>query len=66
MSTFDNLTETEVRTVIVHDLRRWEAETGRTLPHPAHHIAELEMAGAIVDLETGAVTWPTPAEAVPA
>ena len=38
----------------------------RTLPYPAHHIAELEMAGAIVDLETGAVTWPAPAEAVPA
>jgi len=65
-STFDNLTENEVRTVIVHDLRQWAAETGRPLPYPAHHIAELEMVGAIVDLETGAVTWPAPAEAVPA
>ena len=66
MSTFANLTETEVRTVIVHDLQEWEAETGRTLPYLAHRIAELEMAGAIVDLETGAVSWPSKAEAVPA
>ena len=65
MSTFDNLTENEVRTVIIHDLRQWKVETGRKLPHPAHHIADLETAGAVIDLETGAVTWPTPAEAVP-
>jgi len=66
MSTFHNLTETEVRTVIVHDLRQWEVETGRKLPAPAHVIAQIEIDGGTVDLETGAVTWPTPAEAVPA
>lgn len=49
-------TETEVQ--IVHDLRQWAAETGRSLPYPPQYIARLEMAGAVVDLETGAITWP--------
>lgn len=66
MSTFHNLTETEIRVVIIGELRRHEAETGQPLPHPAHVIAELEIAGAVVDLETGAVSWPSKAEAVPA
>lgn len=51
-------TENEVQIVIVHDLQEWAAETGRPLPYLAHHIAQLEIAGAVVDLETGAITWP--------
>ena len=51
-------TENEVQIVIVHDLRQWAAETGRPLPYPPHHGAQLEMADAVVDLETGAITWP--------
>ena len=51
-------TENEVQIVIVHDLRQWAAETGRPLPYPPHHVAQLEMADAVVDLETGAITWP--------
>lgn len=40
------------------ELIQHQADTGTRLPMAAGMIMELEDQGAIVDLETGAVTWP--------
>ncbi len=37
------------------ELLAWECETGRQLPLPADVILALEDAGAVVDLDTGAI-----------
>lgn len=37
------------------ELLAWECETGRQLPLPADVILVLEDAGAVVDLDTGAI-----------
>lgn len=49
---------TQRKAAIVAELRRWERETGEPLPMPAEAIADLEIAGAYVDLRTGRVIRP--------
>jgi hypothetical protein len=41
------------------ELEAHVTETGLPLPLPANVIVQLEDAGAVVDLETGWITWPS-------
>lgn len=47
------------------ELVAWSQETGRPLPMPSKVIVTLEDAGAVVDLETGWITWPNGVEILP-
>jgi len=52
------MTQTPTRLEIATDLYRWENEEHKVLPMYALHIAEIEQAGGIVDLETGEIFYP--------
>ena len=43
---------------ILNELYVWESMTGKKLPLYANTIADIEMAGGVVDLETGEVFYP--------
>lgn len=47
------------------ELVAWSQETGKPLPLPSKAIATLEDAGAMVDLETGWISWPNGVEILP-
>lgn len=49
-----NTDSTEYRR-LVSELLAWEIETGVPLPYPAADIAAMELAGNVVDLETGEI-----------
>jgi len=43
---------------IMADVYEWEIETQRALPMTAYRIADIEMVGGVVDLETAEVFYP--------
>ena len=47
-----------MRMRILNELYVWESMTGKKLPLYANTIADIEMAGGVVDLETGEVFYP--------
>lgn len=47
------------------ELVAWAQETGKPLPMPSKVIVTLEDAGAVVDLETGWITWPNGVSILP-
>ena len=53
------------RMQIVWTLAKWAAEEGKELPISAGRIADIELAGGIVDLETGEILYLKPTETKP-
>ena len=53
------------RTRIIWALTDWEMETHKQLPMKARRIADIELAGGIVDLETGEILYPKQTETKP-
>jgi len=55
MKTVTVNTDTTEYRQLVSELLAWEIETGLALPYPAADIAAMELAGNVVDLETGEI-----------